>query len=142
MPLYFLMVLLVCFSPLYVHAQDGEFESSYIEVLNEEDYSDIAEILKLQEAIPIAERNCYRIRKNRKECRCDNANLYNEYNKVIDVLAERHPDWENQTLKYNFFWGRVTYEGKKEFESFRAYTDKYSVTDCTSDDGGDDGDDW
>ncbi len=110
--------------------QQSVYESDYIQVLEEEDYKDIAEIHKLQEAIPIAEDNCLRIKKDRRVCRCENGYLYTEYDEHVKSLSDRNPSWGRKELKYNFYWEGVTYEDESDLESFRSYSDKYHVLHC------------
>lgn len=132
----FLTGLLLSFLPVTVVFAQGNvpqqnvYDSDYVEVLLEEDYKDIAEIHKLQEAIPIAEDNCLRIKKDRRVCRCENGYLYTEYDEHLESLVTRNPDWEGKELRYNFYWDGVTYEDEKDLDSFRAYSEKYHVLHC------------
>ena len=146
MPKFYLVLLLICFSPFWAHAQESDDsdvhvggqmgapvevqKKDYIEILAEEDQASIAELRKLQEEIPAAEKNCIRIKKDQRSCRCDSAYLYKDYDRIIEDIVTRHPDWENRTLKYNFFWEGVTYEGTSDLEKFRFFSDKFRVLHC------------
>tara|TARA_R110001592_G_scaffold20926_14_gene84705 strand:- start:1120 stop:1518 length:399 start_codon:yes stop_codon:yes gene_type:complete len=130
MPLFFLIALFVLFSPVQGYAA-GSFEPNTIDTFTEDDYTRLAGMLKLQEEIPAAEENCYRIKKDKTECRCDNKYLYDEYDGIVNDLAESHPDWMGKTLEYDFFSEGVTYNGVGNLESFRSFSDSLHILSCT-----------
>ncbi len=126
---FFLMLVAVLVIPFMSYAQDVD---DIVNIIDEADHRSIAEMLKLQDAIPAAEKNCLRY-KDKKECRCDNGYLYGEYDLLFSKLSERHPDWDQKTLKYNFYWEGVTYEGKTDMDTLMRYSDKFKVLDCSVD---------
>ena len=125
-------ILLLCMLAGPVYAQNGSMleEDAEIRVLEEQDFDDIATMLKLEESIPVAEDNCIRVRKKKDICICENAHLYDEYSEALEALRARHPEWENQTFSYNFYQGGVTYEGRESYSSFQSFVDRVLQYDC------------
>ncbi len=136
---FFSVFFIMLITPFVAYAQyggDGLSSDPYsgeVEVIEEVDHADLVELFKLQEAIPEAERNCLRIKRNKRECRCDNGYLYKEYDGVYKKLSERHPDWDKKVLKYNFYWEGVTYEGESDMDTLMRYSNKYKALGCEDD---------
>ncbi len=134
MRILYVVFLLGSMIPFISYAQYSADEYiGEVDIVEDVDHIDLSELLKLQETIPVAEKNCLRIKKNVRECRCDNGYLYNEYDGIFNRMFDRNPNWDRKVLKYDFYLDGVTYKGETDKETLKNYTRSYKVLGCDID---------
>ena len=127
----FTIILSLCVLVAPAYAEENiMIDQDTIQVLDEQDFEDIAIMSKLEETVPVAEENCIRFRKNKEACLCENMHLYEEHNRSYKALQERHPEWAGKTLIYDFYQDGVTYSDKRRFGDFEMFTNKMNYIDC------------
>lgn len=127
----FTLVMFLCVLAAPSYAEDNVMiDEDTIQILNEQDFEDIAVMSKLEETIPVAEENCVRFRKNKEACLCENMHLYEEHNRSYKAIVKRHPEWKGKTLMYDFYLDGVTYTGNRALDDFEMFTNKMNYVDC------------